>query len=159
MKKHVLLFAIYCLSLLLVLAACSFPSLPASNPIIDPVLSDIPEPTALPETTEVPEGNSAPSVTTAPEPVQSVAQFPQEEAVTTCAVPETPDLPQTTAEPETTAAPAAVAEPLDLTKTIFLTFDDGPSRGKTEEVLHILDEYGICATFLQLVCLWITILI
>lgn len=40
-----------------------------------------------------------------------------------------------------------VEEPLDLTTTVFLTFDDGPCRGNTEEVLRILAEYNIHATF------------
>ena len=40
----------------------------------------------------------------------------------------------------------AELEKKELTKTAFLTFDDGPSAN-TEKVLDILDEYGIKATF------------
>jgi len=40
-----------------------------------------------------------------------------------------------------------LSEPIDLSKTIFLTFDDGPSRGKTEKILKTLKEYDIKATF------------
>ena len=44
------------------------------------------------------------------------------------------------------AAKEAEKEKKELTKTAFLTFDDGPSDN-TEEVLRILDKYDIKATF------------
>ena len=34
-----------------------------------------------------------------------------------------------------------------IDKTIYLTFDDGPTSGVTEKVLNILDEYNAKATF------------
>ena len=45
---------------------------------------------------------------------------------------------------------AVLAKPYSkgtTTKEIALTFDDGPSRQNTEEILKILEEYGIRATF------------
>jgi peptidoglycan/xylan/chitin deacetylase (PgdA/CDA1 family) len=43
-------------------------------------------------------------------------------------------------------APAADLDSIDQEKTVYLTFDDGPSA-RTDEILDILDEYGIKATF------------
>lgn len=43
-------------------------------------------------------------------------------------------------------APAAALNSVDQEKTVYLTFDDGPSE-RTPEILDILDRYGIKATF------------
>ena len=95
--------------------------------------------TSVPETTDL---------QTTDIPYTQTTVSPETTAIPTT---ETTAEPQTTAEPilETTIAPQTtdVPMPLDLANTIFLTFDDGPCRGKTEEVLRILDEYDICATF------------
>lgn len=40
----------------------------------------------------------------------------------------------------------SVSAPVQGEKTVYLTFDDGPSR-TTEKVLDVLDEYGVKATF------------
>lgn len=97
-----------------------------------PVTAHAPEITDAPETTNAPETTDAPETTAAPE---------------TTTVPEITAVSETTAVPETTAAPAVIEGPIDLATTVFLTFDDGPCRGNTEEVLRILAEYDIKATF------------
>ena len=47
--------------------------------------------------------------------------------------------------PELYAQPAALGT-VDEEKTVYLTFDDGPSA-RTREILEILEEYGVKATF------------
>ena len=43
-------------------------------------------------------------------------------------------------------APEVVRGTEDIEKSVYLTFDDGPSE-RTDEILKILDEYGVKATF------------
>ena len=97
-----------------------------------PVTTHTPETAGAAETTTPPETTAEPETTAAPE---------------TTAEPETTAAPETTNTPETTAVPAVIEDPIDLATTVFLTFDDGPCRGNTEEVLRILEEYDIKATF------------
>lgn len=47
---------------------------------------------------------------------------------------------------ETEGVPESYAEPLDGIRRVYLTFDDGPSPN-TEELLDILAEYNVKATF------------
>lgn len=81
------------------------------------------------------------------------AQPPEEETPP----PETePEAPQPEAiPPETPAyvelypdlyAPAAALGAEDIDKSVYLTFDDGPSE-RTDEILRILENYGVKATF------------
>lgn len=51
---------------------------------------------------------------------------------------------ETTSEEETSSDD--VVEPLPDGKYVYLTFDDGPSA-RTDEILQILDQYGVKATF------------
>ena len=63
--------------------------------------------------------------------------------------------PESTEAPETEAStkyakgenPVRTAEELAGKKVIALTFDDGPNTGVTNEILDILEEYGIKASF------------
>ena len=71
----------------------------------------------------------------------------------TCTPSPTPDptevpteTPAPTPTPKPTAAPTEKADPAPKKKVMYLTFDDGPYK-YTDEVLDILDEYGIKATF------------
>lgn len=96
------------------------------------------ETTAAPITTHAPVTTVPPETAAAPE----LTDIPG-----TTDAPETTDTPETPDAPETTDAPAVIGEPIDLASTVFLTFDDGPCRGNTEEVLRILAEYDIKATF------------
>lgn len=43
-------------------------------------------------------------------------------------------------------APEAARSTIDMSKTVYLTFDDGPSAN-TPEILKLLDEYDVKATF------------
>lgn len=52
-----------------------------------------------------------------------------------------------TTQPPVTQSPAVQTGTADLSgKTVYLTFDDGPSP-RTPEILKILDQYGVKATF------------
>lgn len=61
----------------------------------------------------------------------------------TSAVPTTTETPTT--EPPTTEPPPSTTE-APLGRRIYLTFDDGPGKN-TDEVLQILDRYGVKCTF------------
>ncbi|MCR5808168.1 MAG: polysaccharide deacetylase family protein [Clostridiales bacterium] len=54
--------------------------------------------------------------------------------------------PESTATPEPTFTPAPTKDPSVVTRRVYLTFDDGPSKN-TPEVLDILKKYGVKATF------------
>lgn len=137
MKKRIFPILLLCITLLV---GC----LPFSEVVSPPPTST----SDLPQSTSVPETTAAPTPETTTGPVTETTVPPE---TTAGPVTETTSAPETTAEPatETTLPPETTAEPetLDLANTVFLTFDDGPCRGKTEEVLRILDEYDICATF------------
>jgi peptidoglycan-N-acetylglucosamine deacetylase len=45
---------------------------------------------------------------------------------------------------------ASTAEIVLRPREVVLTFDDGPRPGKTEAILHTLDDFGVKATFLML---------
>ena len=91
---------------------------------------------SVPETEET----SAPETTTTKEP----------ETTTTTKAPETTT---TTKKPETEATPAPETttekeEPAPTeTKYIALTFDDGPNTTTTNQILDLLEEYNVKATF------------
>lgn len=145
MKKRIVSALLFCM---LVLSACALPTLnsPAQTTVSATAtasphtVSDEPDPAPAPTAADVtapPPEMPCPDTTAQPAPLTTSA--PE----TTVQPYETTVLPETTPTSETTTA----AEPLDLSRTIFLTFDDGPSRGKTEEVLRILNDYSIRATF------------
>ena len=61
------------------------------------------------------------------------------------------------ATPEASAPPVRVTAPVDLAVapvayvgTVYLTFDDGPSRTYTPQILSILRKYGVKAVFFEL---------
>lgn len=59
---------------------------------------------------------------------------------------EEPEAPAYTALYPDLYAPEADYGSVDIEKSVYLTFDDGPSA-RTDEILKILDEYGVKATF------------
>lgn len=153
MKKRIVSALLFCL---IALSACALPV--SSGSIQDTASPDADTAAVLlceAWDEDTAEGFS-PAVITDP-PAEKTAAEPEPLAIAapettalpepeTTAAPETTIAPETTSAPETTTAPVET-ESLDLAKTIFLTFDDGPSRGKTEEILRILDAYDIRATF------------
>lgn len=73
----------------------------------------------------------------------SPAETPQEEEGPDAPAAETPAY--TELYPELYAPKAEVGSG-DIEKSVYLTFDDGPSP-RTEEILKVLDTYGVKATF------------
>lgn len=65
---------------------------------------------------------------------------------TTTSTTTAPTTTTTTAAPPTTTAPPSVPPADKSGRTAYLTFDDGPSH-HTPELLQILEEYGVKATF------------
>ncbi len=76
--------------------------------------------------------------TTSPESTPSATEEPST-SVATMTPPSTP--------PHYTAEPTAEPTTGGVDKVVYLTFDDGPSPKCTEQLLDILDGYGIKATF------------
>ncbi len=84
-----------------------------------------------------------------PEPSPEKPEPTKEQVVTTAVTTAAPVITSTEAPPET-------ADPQDLiddatTRTVYLTFDDGPGK-YTFDVLDILDQYGVKATFFTVGC-------
>ena len=61
-------------------------------------------------------------------------------------IPSIKELPETVATEVVTTAEASDKTPEQNAKLVYLTFDDGPGK-YTEQVLEILDEYDVTATF------------
>lgn len=91
--------------------------------------------TAVPERTAALEQPSGADTTVS-------AETPTTSTTTTTA----PTTTTTPAPPTTTTAPSAVQPPDKGGRVAYLTFDDGPSH-HTPELLQILEEYGVKATF------------
>lgn len=91
--------------------------------------------TAVPERTAALEQPSGADTTVSAEMPSTAATTTTTSATTTTTVP-----------PPSTTAPSAVQPPDKNVRTAYLTFDDGPCH-HTPELLQILEEYGVKATF------------
>ena len=78
-------------------------------------------------------------------PSESTSAYSNAEADTSAEVSESEVPAYTELYPELYAEPADYGSD-DVAKSVYLTFDDGPSE-RTDEILEILDRYGIHATF------------
>ncbi|MBS5480741.1 MAG: polysaccharide deacetylase family protein, partial [Clostridiales bacterium] len=91
--------------------------------------------TTVPERTAALEQPSGADTTVSAEMPSTAATTTTTSATTTTTVP-----------PPSTTAPSAVQPPDKNVRTAYLTFDDGPCH-HTPELLQILEEYGVKATF------------
>ncbi|NCB62540.1 MAG: polysaccharide deacetylase [Clostridia bacterium] len=121
--KHVILL---CLFLLIAIPSALCILLGAQNSVLRVSASEL---SPFPEVSVAPAPTASPEPAPQPAPTPLAAEFP----------------PWQDLYPELYAAPCERST-LDEEKAVYLTFDDGPSE-RTPEILKILDEYGVKATF------------